>query len=233
MIDHIPADSRGLTKTPWLTSYHSFSFGSYFNPEKQEFGQLRVLNDDTVAGGKGFGLHPHDNMEIVTIVLQGALEHKDSSGGSGVLKAGQMQRMTAGSGIHHSEFNASKTEPVHFLQIWIIPENFDLEPQYEQKDFTPLLNANQLALLVAPEKKKESLFIHQNVQFHMAQLEQGKNVNYSLSPGRGVYAFLIDGEVSIGAVRLKARDAAQITGEKTFSITASKPSQILLIETPI
>ena len=137
MIVLIPADSRGLTKLDWLNSRHSFSFGGYYNPKKMGFGELRVLNDDTVAPGQGFGMHFHDNMEIVTFVLKGSLEHKDSTGGEGVLKAGQMQRMTAGKGIQHSEFNPSKSESAHFLQIWVIPETQDLEPEYEQKDMHP------------------------------------------------------------------------------------------------
>ena len=234
VILQIPAETRGLTKLYWLTSYHSFSFGSYYNPEKVGFGKLIVLNDDTVEADKGFGLHFHDNMEIVTFVLQGSLEHNDSTGGKGILKAGQMQRMTAGKGIQHSEFNPSKTELAHFLQIWIAPQTLGLEPEYEQKDFGALLKLNTLSLLVSPQRKKDSLFIHQNVYFYMAKMEKGASLNYSVSSEKnGVYGFLIDGEIQIGQTFIKSKDAAAITNEKEFRFKAEKPSQILFIETPI
>lgn len=230
----IPAETRGLTKFDWLTSYHSFSFGDYYNPAKMGFGNLRVLNDDTVAPGKGFPLHFHDNMEIITFVLEGSLEHKDSTGGQGVLKGGQMQRMTAGEGIQHSEYNPSRTEPVHFLQIWVYPQQMGLEPEYEQKEFAQLLKPNQLVLLVSPQKSKEALFIHQNVRFHMAKLENGTTLNYSVSSAEnGIYGFLIEGEIQIGNERFKSRDAIVIAQEKQFSFTAKKPSHLLFIETSL
>ena len=233
-IIHIPAETRGLTELNWLASYHSFSFGEYFNPDKMAFGKLRVLNDDTVAPGKGFGMHFHDNMEIVTIVLSGSLEHQDSTGGKGVLKAGQMQRMTAGKGIQHSEYNPSQTEPVHFLQIWVLPASLGLKPEYEQKEFTPLLKADHPALLVSPDKKKGALFIHQDVEFKMAEMKEGAEVVVPIGPGnRGVYAFLIEGKVQIGKTVLNSRDAAAIVDEKQFTLRAVKPSKVLLIETPM
>lgn len=234
VILRIPAETRGLTQLDWLTSYHSFSFGDYYNPEKMGFGTLRVLNDDRVAPGKGFALHFHDNMEIVTFVLEGALEHKDSTGGQGVLKTGQMQRMTAGKGIQHSEFNPSKTEHVHFLQIWINPQKMELEPEYEQKEFAPLLKPNQLVPLVSPQKNKETLFIHQKVYFYMAKMENGASMNYSVSTqGNGVYGFLIAGEIQIGQDLFKAADAVEVAEEKQFNFTAKKPSHVLFIETPM
>jgi hypothetical protein len=227
----IPADTRGLTKLDWLTSYHSFSFGDYYNPKKMGFGSLRVLNDDTVAPGKGFALHFHDNMEIVTFVLEGSLEHKDSTGGQGVLKAGQMQRMTAGKGIQHSEFNPLKAENVHFLQLWVNPQKVGLEPEYEQKEFAALLKPNQLVLLVSTQKNQEALFIHQDALFYMAKMENGVSMNYSVSaPGRGVYGFLIEGEIQIGQELFKSRDAVAVTEEKQFNFTAKNPSHILFIE---
>jgi quercetin 2,3-dioxygenase len=230
----IPAETRGLTKLDWLTSYHSFSFGNYYNPEKMGFGSLRVLNDDTVAPGKGFPLHFHDNMEIISFVLEGSLEHKDSTGGQGILKVGQMQRMTAGKGIQHSEYNPSRTERVHFLQIWVNPQKLGLDPEYEQKEFAPLLKPNQLVLLVSPQKTKETLFIHQNARFHMAKMEAGASLTYTASSaGNGVFGFLIEGEIQIGNEHLKSRDALTITQEKQFSFTAKKSSHLLFIETSL
>ncbi len=226
MIERIAADTRGLTKTDWLTSYHSFSFGDYYDPDRVRFGHLRVLNDDTVAPSAGFPPHHHDNMEIVSIILEGALEHKDSLGNHGVINAGQMQRITAGKGIQHAEFNPSKTESVHFLQIWITPKQRGLDPSYEQRDYASLLKPNQWQLLVSPEKKQGAMFIHQDVNFLMAKLESGA----SLSIPNG-YCFVIDGEVQIDGTALKSRDAAMIAEEKPFTLVAKSRSQVLLIET--
>jgi redox-sensitive bicupin YhaK (pirin superfamily) len=233
-IVRIPAETRGLTKLVWLTSHHSFSFGEYYNPKKMGFGKLRVLNEDTVAPGKGFGMHFHDNMEIVTFVLQGSLEHKDSTGGEGILKAGQMQRMTAGKGIQHSEFNPSKAEPVHFLQIWITPKVEGVEPEYEQKEFAKLLKPGQLTLLVSPQREEDGLFIHQDIRFSMARMDKGMEMTYTLSSERnGVYAFLIEGKLKMGEELFSAGDAAEVTREKQFSFTAIQHSLFLLIETLI
>lgn len=230
----IPAESRGLTQLDWLTSYHSFSFGEYYDPERMGFGHLRVLNDDTVGGGGGFPPHPHDNMEIVTLVFKGSLEHKDSTGGLGQLKAGQMQRMTAGKGLKHSEFNGSKTESVHFLQIWVTPNKRGLEPGYEQKEFASVLKPDQFTLVVAPEMNEGTLLIHQDVRFYMGRLSEGVNLNFTLSSSvKGVYAFVIDGDVQIGKEGFKPGDSAAITGEKQFQVTARKPSLCLLIETSL
>lgn len=233
MLQKISAQSRGLTKLAWLTSYHSFSFGEYYDPEKMGFGKLRVLNDDTVAGGGGFPPHSHDNMEIVTIVLQGALEHKDSTGGHGVIQAGQMQRMSAGKGIQHSEFNASSSESVHFLQIWVLPGERGLPPGYEQKTFDSLLKPNQFSLIVAPEKHKETLVIHQDVRFYLGKVEAGQSVEHVLASKQGVYAFLIEGEVQLLKERLTTGDAAALKGEEHLHILAQKSSLLLLIETPV
>lgn len=233
-IIRIPAETRGLTKLDWLTSYHSFSFGDYYHPKKIGFGRLRVLNDDTVAPGQGFALHFHDNMEIITFVLEGSLEHKDSTGGEGVLKAGQMQRMTAGKGIQHSEFNPSRAEHVHFLQIWVNPQQLGLKPEYEQKEFAERLKPNQLILLVSPQRNQETLFIHQDALFYMTRVESGTAMNYSLSSQKnGVYGFLIEGEIQIGQELFKSKDAVAVTQEKQFHFTANKPSHILFIEVPI
>lgn len=227
MITKIPAESRGLTKLEWLRSYHSFSFGEYYDPERMGFGTLRVLNDDTVEGGGGFPPHFHDNMEIVTLVLTGELEHKDSTGGHGKISAGQMQRMTAGKGIQHSEYNASKTAPVHFLQIWVLPRSRNLAPEYEQKEY--LLKPNQFSLIVSPDKSEKILSIHQDVYFYLGRLEKGSVTEFA--PKQGVYAFLIEGEVQLGEQTLKTGDAATVTGVKKLQVTAHQPSLLLLIET--
>ncbi len=229
-IDYIPADSRGLTQLEWLTSYHSFSFGEYYDPARMGFGKLRVLNDDTVAGGGGFPLHPHEEMEIVTLVLEGGLEHKDSLGSHGVIKAGQMQRMSAGSGIRHSEFNASKTEAVHFLQIWVIPREQGLTPGYEQKQFAPL-KSNHWQLIVAPEKHSDALFIHQDVRFFLAQMTSGTTLSHPIPQNKGVYCFLINGEAQVNGQLLHQRDAVIITDSNEVQLSAQQPSLCLLIET--
>lgn len=232
MITKIPAGSRGLTKIEWLSSHHSFSFGEYYDPKKRGFGKLRVLNDDTVEGGGGFPPHLHDNMEIVTLVLKGSLEHKDSTGGHGLIKEGQMQRMTAGEGIEHSEFNASKTDPVHFLQIWILPRERDLAPEYEQKEFSSLLKPNQFSLIVAPEKATSALFIHQDVRFYLGQLEKGGVVEHRLlSAKHAIYAFLIYGKLRLEEETLESGDAAEIEGLSHFQVEAFESSLLLLIET--
>lgn len=231
-IQRIPADSRGLTKTDWLTSYHSFSFADYYDPLRTGFGKLRVLNDDVIAPGAGFPLHAHGNMEIVTFVLEGALEHKDSLGTRGVIKEGQMQRMTAGKGIQHSEFNASKSVPVHLLQIWIIPKEKSLEPEYEQKEFSSLMTPDEWNVVVAPTSSKSSLFIHQDVRFLMGLLDEGTSLMHLFpSADKGGYCFVIDGEVQINGQTLEAKDAAMITGVQQFQLKATKPSFCLLIET--
>jgi redox-sensitive bicupin YhaK (pirin superfamily) len=232
MIKKIPAVTRGTNKLSWLTSYHSFSFGNFFDAQKMNFGMLRVLNDDIIEGGGGFPLHPHDNMEIITLVLEGSLEHKDNTGGHGVLKAGEMQHMTAGSGIKHSEFNASQKDRVHLLQIWVFPREENLKPGYEQKEFASLLKQDQIVPVVLPEKGENTLLIHQDVSFFLAKLEKGA-VEHPISENNGVYLFLIAGEVQVGNEVLKMGDAAEITDEKELVITPKSPSLCLLIETPI
>lgn len=234
MIVKNPAQLRGLTKLEWLRSYHSFSFGEYYDPKKMGFGKLRVLNDDTVDGGGGFPPHFHDNMEIVTLVLKGGLEHKDSTGGHGVLLAGQMQRMSAGKGIRHSEYNVSKTEPVHFLQIWVMPQENGLTPEYEQKEFASFLKPNQFSLIVAPEKIETALFIHQDVRFYLGKLEKGSVVEHLLSSTKyQLYAFLIEGEVKLISETLQTGDAVILSGIKQLQAEASQSSLLLLIETPV
>lgn len=232
-IQYIPADSRGLTKLDWLTSYHSFNFAEFYHPSKTGFGKLRVLNDDTIEPSNGFPAHFHDNMEIITLVLEGALEHQDNIGHQGIINAGEMQRMTAGKGIQHSEFNASNSQPVHLLQIWVMPKEKGLQPDYEQKEFSALLKPDEWQLIVAPEKREHILFIHQDVRFWMGLAEEEIALTHTFSAAdKGGYYFLISGEVQIGKQIFKPGDAAIITGEKQFVFTANQPSFCLLIETP-
>ncbi|MCR9142333.1 MAG: pirin family protein [bacterium] len=233
------ADSRGAADFGWLKSRHTFSFANYFNPERVQFGALRVLNDDEVAGGQGFGTHPHRDMEIVSIPLAGGLEHKDSMGTGSVIRHGEVQVMSAGTGVLHSEYNASTTENVNFLQIWILPEKMGIEPRYEQKAFDLAANQDRLVTVVSPEDKAGALWINQQARFSLGQLSAGSTVEYeTLREGNGVYAFVIDGSVDLikgGDVEatLNKRDAAGLQDSGQLKIHAREASQVLLIDVPM
>lgn len=229
-VELIASDERGVTETPWLLSHHSFSFGSYYNLKRINFGTLRVLNDDIVQPAKGFPLHHHDNMEIVTIVLEGALQHKDSAGHEGVITAGQVQRMSAGRGISHSEYNASTTEKVHFLQIWVFPRDRDLEPSYEQKSFTTADLHNQLYPIVKSVPGERALLIHQDATFYLGHIDAGKKVTHPLPKNKGAYLFVIKGKLGLGDKLMKTGDAAQITLSDAVDLTTIERSEVLLIE---
>jgi quercetin 2,3-dioxygenase len=226
------AETRGTANHGWLKSFHSFSFAGYNNPERIHFGALRVLNDDFVAPGMGFGKHPHENMEIVSIPLQGDLEHADSTGRLEIIKSGDVQIMSAGSGIVHSEKNASRTNPVKFLQIWVYPKKENIEPRYEQKTFTELL-PNQLQTVVAPNDSN-AVWINQDAWFSLANLTAGATINYQLhQPNNGVYAFVIEGGIAINEETLISRDALGIWDTNQFAIEAQTNTQLLLIEVPM
>lgn len=234
IIDYQSSNERGAVEHVWLHTKHSFSFSEYYNPERMGFGALRVLNEDIIEAGKGFGLHPHDNMEIVTIVLKGALEHKDSLGSHGVINAGEVQRMSAGTGIKHSEYNHSKKESVHLLQIWITPKEFDIKPSYEQKSFSIEGQKNGLYPIVSPDKNPKTLFIHQDATFSLGSFDAGFQMEKQNSnPKRGIYFFLINGEMDISDNKLKTGDALSIAGEGVVKIKAIKPSYLLAIEVPL
>src|SRR6195952_706652 len=189
-----PANERGHNDIGWLKANFSFSFGPYYNPEKVQFGVLRVLNDDIIAGGAGFGTHPHDNMEIITIPLSGALEHKDSMGNIGVIKSGEVQVMSAGSGVTHSEYNHSQTEAANTLQIWLFPKERNIKPRYDQKNFNELLSPNQFTTLISPDKSEDTLWINQDATFSLGDFELGQKIDYTVkTPGNGVYIFVIEG----------------------------------------
>jgi len=227
-------DSRGSANHGWLKAKHSFSFANYYNPERVNFGVLRVLNDDTIDAGQGFATHPHDNMEIITIPLSGDLEHKDSMGNSGIIRAGEIQVMSAGTGIQHSEFNANKNEDLKLLQIWVFPNKQNVEPRYDQISLKDLEKDNELFQIVSPNKNDNGVWIHQDAWFHMGNLKKSENQEYKLkSENNGVYVFLIDGKVKIGTHILNKRDALGISETKDFKIDVLEDSQILLMEVPM
>lgn len=228
------SDSRGYFNHGWLKTYHTFSFAGYYDPKRTHFGLLRVLNDDTVEPGMGFGTHPHDNMEIVTIPLEGILEHKDSTGNKKTLKTEEVQIMSAGSGLTHSEYNHSKDEPVTLLQIWVFPKEKDIEPRYDQKLFDRKDRENKIYTLVSPEKNGHSMWINQDTYFSRLKLDSGKSIEYKINKsGNGLYVFLIDGKINIAEQVLETRDGIGIEEIEKISLKAEKDSEILFIEVPM
>lgn len=226
------AHTRGLADHGWLISRHTFSFAGYYNPDRVNFGVLRVLNDDIVMPGMGFGTHPHDNMEIISIPISGSLAHKDSTGKEQEIKTGEVQIMSAGSGIEHSEYNYSKKEAVNFLQIWILPKKKNIQPRYDQKDFSQVLNQNELVTVVSPENKN-ALWINQDAELSLGKLKTGTTIHHKLKfNDNGIYAFLIDGEVEINKTKLQSRDAIGFFDLKEITVDIHKESTLLLIEVP-
>jgi len=228
------ANSRGHFDYGWLKTYHTFSFSNYYDPERVNFGMLRVLNDDFVAAGEGFGTHPHNDMEIVTIPLDGALAHKDSTGSEGVIYPDEVQIMSAGTGILHSEFNHLQDGTSNFLQLWIFPDKKGNQPRYNQNYFDPAERKNKFQFIVTPEKKDGNLWLNQDAFLSRIDLDKSNSVNYKIHmKGNGVYLFLIDGEIVVAGETLSKRDGIGIYETDKFSITAIKDSQILLIEIPM
>ena len=228
-----PADSRGHADHGWLDTHHSFSFASWQNPERMHFGALRVLNDDAVTGGAGFGTHPHDNMEIVSIPLSGDLEHQDSMGNATVIREGDVQIMSAGTGIMHSEKNHNADEEVRFLQIWVFPNERDLTPSYGQLTMDLADQKDKLQCVVSPDGK-EGVRIHQNAWFHMGRLSAGWNEHYALhGAGQGLYAMVLEGEATVAGQPLGRRDAVGLWDTPTVKIEANKDTLLLLIEVPM
>ncbi|MCY7362430.1 MAG: pirin family protein [Ignavibacteria bacterium] len=229
-----PANERGYANHNWLEARHSFSFASYSNSTKNNFGVLRVLNDDIVQGGEGFGAHPHDNMEIVTIPLKGALAHKDNTGRNEIIKTGDVQMMSAGTGITHSEFNASETEPVNLLQIWIFPKVRNVEPKYQQITFDKSDFDNQLKVVVSPDKSEKVLSLNQDAWFTIGELKKDNKQNYKIKKsGNGVYAFVIEGSVKISNTLLNKRDGLGIWETSELEINPEQDSKILLMDIPM
>ena len=228
------ASERGSADYGWLKPNYYFSFSNYHDPEKLRFGLLRVLNDDFIAGGGAFGTHPHDNMEIVTIPFTGALKHRDSTGGQGVIKAGDVQIMSAGTGVQHSEANESATDPVTLFQVWIFPKERNIEPRYDQRNFDISDRDNKWQYVVSPIEADGGLWINQDARFAMTNLEAGKSMSYSNAfKGNGVFLVVINGSVEIDGKKLGKRDAAGIEGTESFTITASENAEVLAIEVPM
>lgn len=221
---------RGHTVLDWLDSYHTFSFDQYYDPEWVGFRSLRVINEDRVAPGKGFGTHPHRDMEILTYVLEGALEHKDSLGTGSIIRPGELQRMSAGTGIAHSEFNHSKTEPVHLLQIWIRPEKKGLAPGYEQRAFSREAMRGKLLRIAGPAKRGDVITVHQDVNLYAALLEPDETVRHGLAPGRHAWVQVARGAVTVNGTPLAAGDAAALSDESRVELAASAPSELLLFD---
>lgn len=227
------AATRGHANFGWLDSYHSFSFGHYYDPERVHFGALRVLNDDTVSAGMGFGKHPHDNMEIVSIPLSGDLHHKDSTGRDEIIREHDVQIMSAGSGIAHSEMNANRDKPVKFLQIWVLPKEQNIEPRYQQKSFKPENRVNQLLNVVAPDNEA-AVWINQDAWFSLGNFTKGFSTNYQIKKsGNGVYVFVLEGSLEIAGQNIGTRDGLGISELESLEIKANTDAQIVLIEIPM
>lgn len=229
------ANSRGDANHGWLHSKHTFSFANYYNPERVHFGVLRVLNDDYVAPGKGFGMHPHDNMEIISIPLEGDLEHRDNMGNVAVIKHGDIQVMSAGTGVMHSEYNKSNDSPVKFLQIWIFPNQKNVKPRYDQISLKMNEHQNRWQQILSPNPEDAGVWIHQDAWFHIGKFERGFSLNYDVKkPGNGVYAFVLNGEVVIEGESLGERDGLGIWDTDSFTLQAnSDGAEVLLMEVPM
>ena len=230
MITIRKAKERGHTELDWLDSWHSFSFGEYYDPQHMGFRALRVINDDRVSAGGGFPTHPHRDMEIITLVLEGALEHKDSLGTGSVIRPGDVQRMSAGAGIRHSEFNHSQTEPVHFLQIWIEPGRKGPPPSYEQRSFAPEEKRGKLRVVAAPVGADGALTIHQDASLYLTSLSPGEAVNRLLKPGRHAWVHVASGAMTLNGTPLATGDAAAVDEEPTLTLAALKPAEVLLFD---
>lgn len=230
------AKLRGKADYGWLKANFSFSFGNYYNPERVQFGMLRVLNDDTIDGGTGFGTHPHDNMEIITIPLEGGLKHRDSIGNEGIIRFGEVQVMSAGTGIQHSEMNASQIDKAKTLQLWVFPEKKNVTPRYDQKSFDIENQINTFVNIVSPKDKNNgnALWVYQQTFFNLGVFEKGTTIAYKVNiPQNGVYLFLIEGEIEVDNQILTERDALGIIDFDQFKIKINLKSKILLVEVPM
>lgn len=228
------ANTRGHANHGWLDSHHSFSFANYHNPERMHFGVLRVLNDDQVSAGMGFGTHPHDNMEIISIPLEGDLEHKDSMGNLAVIKEGDVQIMSAGNGIMHSEYNRNKEKAVKFLQIWVFPNKKNVEPRYDQISIKNIEKKNEFYQILSPSQEDQGVWLYQDAWFHLGKFDAGKQTRYSINKkGNGVYVFVLDGEVEIEGQQLGKRDGFGIWDIDSFNFKSNSNARVLLLEVPI
>lgn len=228
------ADTRGHANHGWLNSHHSFSFANYYHPERMHFGVLRVLNDDVVAPGRGFGTHPHDNMEIISIPLEGDLEHKDSMGNTTVIRQGDIQVMSAGTGVMHSEYNKKTDQEVRFLQIWLFPNKKDVTPRYDQISIQDQDLKNQLTQILSPNPDDAGVWINQNAWFHLGNLDKGFATNYQVKdPKNGVYVFVLEGNITVNDQPLQKRDGFGIWDTDQLSIKADSQAKVLLMDVPM
>ena len=228
------SDTRGRANHEWLDARYSFSFASYHNPKRMHFGVLRVLNDDRIDGGKGFGTHPHDNMEIITIPLEGDLEHKDNMGNGTIIRSGDIQVMSAGKGIQHSEHNPNPKKEVRLLQIWLFPKTKNVIPRYQQISLKDIEIENDFYQILSPNKEDQGVWIHQDAWFHLGKFSQEKNRQYQVKKqGNGVYVFVLEGEIEIENQRLKKRDALGISRTDGFIIKTNAGAKVLLMEVPM
>jgi len=230
MITVRKSEARGHANHGWLDSYHTFSFAGYYDPNYMNFRSLRVINEDVVSPGKGFGTHGHSDMEIITYVLEGALEHKDSLGTGAVIKPGEVQRMTAGTGIQHSEFNHSQTDPVHLLQIWLLPDTKGLSPSYEQRDFPLAERRGKLRLVAARDARDGAVKVHQDVDLYVAVLDKDSRVSHALQPHRHAWVQVARGSVSLNGLTLEMGDAAAVSDEAEVVIEAAEDAEFLLFD---
>lgn len=227
MIQVRPSEERGRNKLSWLDTHFTFSFDQYYDPEHTQFRSLRVLNEDVVAPGSGFPMHPHRDMEILTWILDGAIEHRDNTGGSGVIRPGELQHMSAGTGVLHSEFNPSKKDAAHLLQIWIVPEKRGLKPGYEQLSFTDADLRNHFNLVAGP---KAPLTVHQDANLYIARLDKGAEAKHTLESGRYAWLQMARGAVEVNGTELKAGDGAAVSKEKELRVVAQEASEVLLFD---
>ncbi len=232
MITLRKATDRGRSRIDWLDSHHSFSFSNYYDPEQMGFSKLRVINDDRVISGGGFSTHSHQDMEIITYVLSGNLEHKDSMGNSSIIYPGDIQRMSAGKGITHSEFNASKEHPVHFLQIWIQPDEMGVDPSYEQKHISNKKKQGSLKLIASSNGAEGSISIHQDVQLYASILKSAQQINYAISPVRKIYLHVVAGNIMLNNIDLSEGDGVKVVDEKQITLKGIDHAEILLFDLP-
>jgi redox-sensitive bicupin YhaK (pirin superfamily) len=230
MITVRPSSERGKVDLGWLDSKHTFSFGSYQDPDYMGFRSLRVINEDRVKPGQGFATHGHADMEIISYIIEGALEHKDSMGNGSVMRDGEVQRMTAGTGVRHSEFNPSADELVHFLQIWIIPEKNGLEPGYEQTNFSRADKHNNLRLIASPQGRNGSVTVHQSADFYASVLDKGESVAHSFDDSRSGWIQLVSGVLDVGGNKLVAGDGAAVENQRTLTLSAVEDAEVLLFD---
>ncbi|TAH41202.1 MAG: pirin family protein [Bacteroidetes bacterium] len=228
------AKDRGHADHGWLNAHHSFSFAQWYDPNRLQFGMLRVLNDDIVAAGEGFGMHPHNDMEIITIIHSGALEHKDNMGNGSVIKPGDVQVMSAGTGVYHSEFNPSSDEPTSLFQLWIFPKEKGIKPAYDQKTFSPSERKNQIKAVASGFNKGEELYIHQNAVISLGNLSKERSVKYNIAqPENGAYIMVINGQIEIDGKILNKRDAVGITNAKEIEINSLDESDFIIVDVPM